>query len=74
MNLNVVYFDQQPQVIIAQWLAWPLATKVVLCSNPGKDDNFKSVFALFCLVGRLIPHGAKGPEIKFPWKNYIENV
>ena len=27
------------QVIIAQWLAWRLATGYVLGSNPGKGDN-----------------------------------
>ena len=27
------------QVVIAQWLAWQLATGVVPSSNPGKGDN-----------------------------------
>ena len=28
------------QVVIAQWLAWRLATKQVLGSNLGKGDNY----------------------------------
>ena len=30
---------QLNQVVIAQWLAWQLATGEVLCSNPSKGDN-----------------------------------
>ena len=30
------------QIVLAQWLAWPLATGEVPCLNPGKGQNTTS--------------------------------
>ena len=38
-NFTNYTFEISDQVVITQWLAWRLATRVVLSSNPSKGEN-----------------------------------